>query len=108
MTITDDFIFAYRKLRRFSQYFKARRRAVIYLLRLSLFIRIKAACCNSRQGNFSPQENSVIGYLYCGFIFAKHCKHKVSLEINLVKLNNTPKITKRKRVKMHLVKVDKQ
>ena len=97
--------FACRKLRRFSQYFKARRRPVIYLLRLSLFIRIKAACCNR---NFSPQKNSVIGYLYCGFIFAKHCKHKVSLEINLVELNNTPKITKRKRVKMHLVKVDRQ
>ena len=100
--------FAYRKLRRFSQYFKASLKGGINLLRLSLFIRIKAAYCNSRRGNFSLQKNSVIGYLYCGFIFAKHCKHKVSLEINLVELNNTPKITKRKRVKMHLVKVDKQ
>ena len=100
--------FTYWKLRRFLQYFKARLRAVIYLLRLSLFTRIKAVCCNSGQGNFYPQENSVIGYLYCGFIFAKHCKYKVSLEINLDKLNNTPKITKQKRVKTHLVKVYKQ
>ena len=99
--------FACRKLR-FSQYFKAKLKAVIYLLRLSLFIRIKATCCNSWQGNFSPRKNSVIGYLYCGFIFAKHCKYKVSLEINLDKLNNTPKITKQKRVKTHLVKVYKQ
>ena len=43
-----------------------------------------------------------------GFFFAKHYKHKVSLESNLVELNNTRKITKWKRVKMHLVKVDKQ
>ena len=100
--------FAYRKLSRFSQYFKARVMAVIYLFRLSLFTRIKAACCNSRRGNFSPRKNLVIGYLYCGFIFAKHCKRDVSLEINLVELNNTLKIRKRKRVKTHLAKVDKQ
>ena len=108
MTITDDFIFCISETKEFSQYFKARCRAVIFLLRLSLFICRKAACCNSRQGIFSPQKNSVIGYLYCGGFFAKHYKHKVSLEINLVELNNTSKITKRKRLKMHLVKVDKQ
>ena len=100
--------FAYRKLRRFSQYFKANLRAVIYLLRLNLFFCIKAACCNNRRGNFSPQKNSILEYQYSGFVFTKHCKYKVSLEINLIELNNTPKITKWKRVKTHLVKADKQ